>query len=509
MSKTAKINFEKIDLPTSGTVLFPVTESGKLTDTAAALDKANKNFISKAMKVADFKGSKSSLLEIIAPSGLDYDRVILLGLDKEEDLSTLDWRNIGGTVAGHLIGKKIDSATLICDTKEAENDDQNKLAHFAHGATLRQYKFEKYKSSKNSDKDKEDESFNLKKITIQIPDPSETKKYFTNNLAPLQHGVFAARDLVNEPANILGPDEYAKRIASLSSLGLEIEILTDKELKHHNMNAILGVGEGSRQGSYLAIMKWNGAPKSKEKPIAIVGKGVTFDTGGISIKGAAGMEEMKGDMGGSATVVGLMQTLAKRKAKINAVGVVGLVENMPDGQATRPGDVLTSMSGQTIEVINTDAEGRLVLADALWYTQEKFSPRYMVNLATLTGAIMVALGKEYAGLFSNNDELASMLETSGKSTAENVWRMPLQELGSNYDKLVNSPIADMKNTGGRWGGAITAAQFLQRYVNGTPWAHIDIAGVAMASNKTAINQSWGSGFGVDLLNNWIAENFEN
>jgi leucyl aminopeptidase len=255
-------------------------------------------------------------------------------------------------------------------------------------------------------------------------------------------------------------------------------------------------------------MEWKGAAKSSDQPVAIIGKGVTFDTGGISIKGASGMEDMKGDMGGSATVVGLMQTLAKRKAKINAIGVVGLVENMPGGQATRPGDILTSKSGQTIEVINTDAEGRLVLADALWYTQEKYNPKYMVNLATLTGAIMVALGKEYAGLFSNNDELADMLVSSGIVTGEQVWRMPLGDIGSSYDKLINSNFADMKNTGGRWGGAITAAQFLQRFVNETPWAHIDIAGVAMASKKTAINQSWGSGFGVDLLNNWIAENFE-
>ncbi len=510
MNKTAKINFEKISLPNSGTVVLFTTKSNKLSDLAKELDTKNNKFITKAIKAANFKSAKSSILEILSPTITDpksanYDRIILVGLGDNKDLTKIDWRHLGGTVCGHLLAKNIESATLITET---ENDAEF-IANLGLGITLRQYKFDKYKTSKaknNSDDETEKES-ELQKVSIQSIDASAAKKQFTNNLTPIQQGVFAARDLVNEPANILGPNEYAKRIKALSSLGLEIKILSDKELKSEKMHALLGVGEGSRQGSYLAIMQWKGGAKS-EQPLAIVGKGVTFDTGGISIKGAGGMEDMKGDMGGSATVVGLMQTLAKRKAKINAVGVVGLVENMPDGQATRPGDILTSKSGQTIEVINTDAEGRLVLADALWYTQEKFNPKYMINLATLTGAIMVALGKEYAGLFSNNDELADMLVASGKDTGEQVWRMPLGEPGSSYDKLINSTFADMKNTGGRWGGAITAAQFLQRYVNETPWAHIDIAGVAMASNKSAINQSWGSGYGVDLLNNWISENFE-
>ncbi len=506
MNKTAKINFEKISLPNSGTIVLFTTKSNKLSDLAKELDTNNNKFITKAIKAADFKSAKSSILEIISPTITDpksanYDRVILVGLGENKDLTKVDWRHLGGTICGHLLSKNIESATLITETEE----DAELIANLGFGLTLRQYKFDKYKTSKAKD-DAEKES-ELQKVSIQSSDASAAKKHFTSNLSPIQHGVFAARDLVNEPANILGPNEYAKRIKALSSLGLEIKILSDKELKAEKMHALLGVGEGSRQGSYLAIMQWKGGPKS-EKPVAIVGKGVTFDTGGISIKGAGGMEDMKGDMGGSATVVGLMQTLAKRKAKVNAIGVVGLVENMPDGQATRPGDILTSKSGQTIEVINTDAEGRLVLADALWYTQEKFNPKYMINLATLTGAIMVALGKEYAGLFSNDDELADMLVASGKDTGEQVWRMPLGEIGSSYDKLINSTFADMKNTGGRWGGAITAAQFLQRYVNETPWAHIDIAGVAMASNKSPISQSWGSGYGVDLLNNWISENFE-
>lgn len=508
MNKTAKINFEKINMPKTGTLVLFTSKTNKLSNLAKELDANNNKFISQAIKAAEFKHTKSSILEILSPiitepKTTKIDRLILVGLGDEKDLTMLDWRHVGGTLSGHLTNKNIESATLIV---EEETDPEN-TANLAHGMILRQYKFDKYKSSSSQNKD-EDQETSLQKVSIQSEGSTLAKKHYTNTLSALQLGVLAARDLVNEPANILGPDEYAKRIKALSSLGLKIKILSDKELKAEKMHSLLGVGEGSRQGSYLAIMEWKGAAKASEQPIAIIGKGVTFDTGGISIKGAAGMEDMKGDMGGSATVVGLMQTLAKRKAKINAIGVVGLVENMPGGQATRPGDILTSKSGQTIEVINTDAEGRLVLADALWYTQEKYNPKYMVNLATLTGAIMVALGKEYAGLFSNNDELADMLVSSGTDTGEQVWRMPLGNIGSSYDKLINSNFADMKNTGGRWGGAITAAQFLQRFVNETPWAHIDIAGVAMASKKTAINQSWGSGFGVDLLNNWIAENFE-
>lgn len=509
MSITAKLNFEKISHPKSGTIVLFATKSNKLSEFTKELDSKNNKFITNAIKASNFKSSKSSILEIISPvitepKSSKYDRVILVGLGDIKELSTIDWRHIGGTLCGHLLSKKTTDATLIVD----HNLEPNLIANLAHGIALRQYKFDKYKTSSSKETDGDEKEAKLQKVSIQCEEFAAAKKIHTSELSPLQHGVFSARDLVNEPANILGPDEYAKRIKALSSLGLEIKILGEKELKAQNMHSLLGVGVGSRQGSYLAIMQWKGLPKSKEQPLAIVGKGVTFDTGGISIKGAGGMEDMKGDMGGSATVVGLMQTLAKRKAKMNVVGVVGLVENMPDGQATRPGDILTSKSGQTIEVINTDAEGRLVLADALWYTQEKFNPKFMINLATLTGAIMVALGKEYAGLFSNNDELADMLLSSGKSTGEQLWRMPLGDIGSSYDKLINSNFADMKNTGGRWGGAITAAQFLQRYVNETPWAHLDIAGVAMASNKTPISQSWSSGFGVDLLNDWIKENFE-
>jgi leucyl aminopeptidase len=270
------------------------------------------------------------------------------------------------------------------------------------------------------------------------------------------------------------------------------------------MGALLGVGQGSARPSRTVIMRWNGGKKSSV-PVAFIGKGVCFDTGGISIKGAASMEDMKGDMGGAACVVGLMHALAARKARVNAVGAIGLVENMPDGNAQRPGDIVTTMSGQTIEIINTDAEGRLVLADVLWYVAKKCKPKFMVDLATLTGAIIVALGTEHAGMFSNNDELAERLSKAGIETGETVWRMPL---GAAYDKLIDSQFADMKNTGGRYGGSITAAQLLARFVDKTPWVHLDIAGTALGSPQNDINKSWSSGWGVRLLNQLVADHYE-
>ena len=313
-----------------------------------------------------------------------------------------------------------------------------------------------------------------------------------------------ARDLVNEPANTLGPLEFAAEAKSLEKLGVKVEILGEKEMKKLGMGSLLGVAQGSSRPPRLAVMQWNGG-KAKDKPVAFIGKGVVFDTGGNSIKTAAGMEDMKGDMGGAAAVTGLMRVLAARKAKANVVGVIGVVENMVDGNAQRPGDIVTSMSGQTIEVMNTDAEGRLVLADALWYTSKRFEPKFMVNLATLTGAIIVALGQHYAGLFSNNDELSERLLAAGKSTQERLWRMPM---GDEFDKLIDSKNADMKNVGGRYGGSIAAAQFLQRFVNDTPWAHLDIAGTAMAAPATEINLSWASGFGVRLLDRLVRDHYE-
>ena len=315
-----------------------------------------------------------------------------------------------------------------------------------------------------------------------------------------------ARDLVNEPANTLGPVEFAAEADKLKKLGVTVDILEEKELKKLGMGALLAVSQGSSRPARVAVMQWNGAKTKKgSAPICFVGKGVVFDTGGISIKPAQGMEDMKGDMGGAACVTGLMHALAARKAKVNAVGLIGLVENMPSGSATRPGDIVTSLSGQTIEVLNTDAEGRLVLADVIAYAIDRFKPGFVLDLATLTGAIMVALGKEYAGLYTNDDQLAAQLSDAATATGEKVWRMPLDKA---YDKMIDSKNADMKNIGGRWAGACTAAAFIQRFVGNTPWVHIDLAGTAMASENTDINRSWGSGWGVRLLDRLVADNYE-
>ncbi|HKJ60926.1 MAG TPA: leucyl aminopeptidase, partial [Hyphomicrobiales bacterium] len=379
----------------------------------------------------------------------------------------------------------------------------------ALGAMLRAYEFKKYKKKKKKKGDEEDDDSDantLSALKILCKAPDDAKAGFTASSA-IGEGVALARDLVNEPANILTPKEFSERVVALSDAGLEIEILDKDKLAEIGMRALLAVGQGSAEPSYVAIMRWNGAADKDAKPLVLVGKGVCFDTGGISIKPAIGMEEMKGDMGGAAAVTGAMLTLARREAKLNAVGILGLTENMPSGTAVRPGDIVESLSGQTIEVINTDAEGRLVLADVMWYAQEHFKPKAMITLATLTGAIIVALGKEHAGMFANDDDLAGQLSKAGNDTGDKVWRLPL---GPKYDKLLSSKFADMKNIGGRTAGSITAAQFLQRFVkNGTVWAHLDIAGTAMGSPSTEINRSWGSGYGVMLLDRLAHEFYEN
>jgi leucyl aminopeptidase len=340
-------------------------------------------------------------------------------------------------------------------------------------------------------------------MTLAVADVAAARKAWGAKQAVLE-GVVLARDLVNEPPNVLYPVEFARRAAQLRKLGVGVEILDVKAMRKLGMGALLGVGQGSTQESRIAIMRWNGGKKGAP-PLAFIGKGVCFDTGGISIKPAANMEDMKGDMAGAACVVGLMHALAGRKAKVNAIGAIGLVENMPDGNAQRPGDIVTSMSGQTIEIINTDAEGRLVLADVVHYVNTRFKPKFMIDLATLTGAIIVALGQDLAGMFANDDKLAEQLTKAGLETGERVWRMPL---GPEYDKLIDSKFADMKNTGGRSGGSITAAQFIGRFVGKTPWAHLDIAGTGFASGSSDTNRSWGSGWGVRLLDRLVAEEYE-
>ncbi len=422
-------------------------------------------------------------------------KIIIIKLKK--NFSSLEIEKLGAEFFNYLkLNSFLNLLMYEFNISDYNNVNKNFLELFLHGLKLRSYEFTKYKTNKND-----------KKINISIL--SKNKKFTlskNSNLNSLVKGIELTKDLVSEPGNILHPDEYVKRILQLKKIGLKITIFDKKKLKKMGMNALLGVGQGSIRGSYLVTLEWKGSSK-KNKPLAFVGKGVCFDTGGISLKPAKFMEDMTYDMAGSAVVIGLMKNLALRKAKINAVGVVGLVENMPDGNAQRPGDIVKSYSGKTIEILNTDAEGRLVLADALTYTESKFRPKFIIDLATLTGAIIVSLGSEYAGLFSNDDKLSKQIYDSGNEVGEKVWRMPLHE---NYNKLINSKKADMQNinyVGGA--GSTTAAQFLQRFIlKKTPWAHLDIAGMAFSKYGGALNSGGATGFGVRLLNKLIEKNYE-
>jgi leucyl aminopeptidase len=492
--------------PSDGVVVVFAEEGAKLTPSARDLDKKSKGLLDRAVEITGFKGNKEQTVDLLAPQGLKFARIVLAGLGKPSAYGPEDWLNLGGVVRGLLSGKEAPNAHIFLETVGGDVALAD-AANFALGALLRGYKFKKYKTKvrkKNGSSDEANDK-TLKKIVIHSSDPKGATQAFAASRA-IAEGVTLARDLVNEPANMLGPAEFAARTKDLTNAGVQVEVFGPKALEKLGMNALLAVGQGSDRPSQVVVMQWKGAGARGGDPVVFVGKGVTFDTGGISLKPAAGMEEMKGDMAGAATVVGLMQALAERKAKVNAVGVIGLVENMPSGRAQRPGDVVTSMSGQTIEVLNTDAEGRMVLADCLWYAQDRFTPKALINLATLTGAVMVALGKEHAGLFSNNEELAGHLLDAGKVTGERLWRLPL---GPKYDKMIDSKVADMKNTGGKWGGSISAAQFLQRFVkDGTAWAHLDIAGTGLASPESEINRSWGSGFGVRLLDRLVSDHYE-
>ena len=497
MSDAVKVGFVPFSTARRGILVVFCDDGLKLgAATRKALGRAA-NLVGRVAATGQFKGKSGSTLDILAPEGLKASRLIVVGAGKVAAMKEDDFLKLGGAAAGKLRSSK-DGITIIADLPDgAMKPDQ--AAAVASGVRLRAYKVERHKTKK---KDGEDRALRAD-ISFAVGDVDAARKAFARQ-ARIVDGVIMARELVNEPPNVLYPEEFARRASKLRKLGVDVEVLDVNAMKKLGMGAILGVAQGSARPGRTVIMRWNGG-KRGDQPVAFVGKGVCFDTGGISIKPAGSMEDMKGDMGGAACVVGLMHALAARKAKVNAVGAIGLVENMPDGNAQRPGDIVTSMSGQTIEIINTDAEGRLVLADVLWYVAKKFNPKFMVDLATLTGAILVALGTEYAGLFSNNDELAERLSKVGLATGERVWRMPL---GPEYDKQIDSQFADMKNTGNRHGGSITAAQFLQRFVDDTPWAHLDIAGTAMGAPKSDINQSWSSGYGVRLLERLVADYYE-
>jgi leucyl aminopeptidase len=490
------INFAADKLPEKGTVIITAGDGGKLGALGKALDKTTGGAITKAIKIKKFKGKPASMFALLAPAKTSLDRIVVLGVGDAKKLSALDAEKMGGTALGAV--EKADGAVtfLLEPMGNKAVSDADIAARAATGALLRNYKFETYKTKNKT-------TGGPSKFTVATKAVTAAKKAYAE-LKAVAEGTMLARDLVNEPSNILTPPEFAKRAKALTKLGVKVEVLSEAQMKKLGMGSLLGVGQGSVQPSQMVVMQWNGAAKSK-KPVAFIGKGVCFDTGGISIKPAGGMEDMKGDMGGAAAVTGLMHALASRKAKVNAIGVLGLVENMPDGNAQRPGDIVTSMSGQTIEVLNTDAEGRLVLADALWYTQKRFKPQFMIDLATLTGAIMIALGQDYAGMFASDDKLAEQLDSVGKAEGELVWRMPMND---NFDKMINTPNADMKNIGGRYAGSSTAAQFLKRFTNDVPWVHLDIAGTAMGSPKSSTSRTWASGYGVRLLDRLVKAHYE-
>jgi leucyl aminopeptidase len=493
-----KISFAEPRLPKSGTVVVAVMEDRKLSPTAQALDKASGGALTRAMAASRFTGKSDDTLAVLAPAGLELARILLVGIGKEGSQERSQRQNRGGTIAAQLNAAGDKTAVVAVDG--LAGDAAEVAADIAFGARLRGYRFDKYRT-----KEKPEQKPSLEELVIQVADPAAAKRAFTP-LDKLADGVFLTRDLVSEPANVIYPETLAEAARGLEKLGVDVEVFDEKQMRKMGMNALLGVGQGSVRPPRLVVMQWNGATKAKAQPLAFIGKGVTFDTGGISIKPAAGMEDMKWDMGGSGVVIGLMKALAGRKARVNAVGIVGLVENMPSGSAQRPGDIVKSLSGQTIEVLNTDAEGRLVLADALWYCQDRFKPRLMVDLATLTGAIIVALGNEHAGLFSNDDELAGRLVAAGKAVGEKLWRMPLAE---GYDKLMDSDAADIKNiSGSRDAGSVTAAQFLQRFVNGVPWAHLDIAGTTWSKKDAPTVPKGATAFGVRLLDRFVADHYE-
>jgi leucyl aminopeptidase len=488
------IGFAKPTLPKSGALVLLIGEGEVASGLWQQVDEATGGAIVRAFKAAEFKGAKGRTCSILAP-GAGLSRVIAVGLGKPAELNARVLNEAGGHAAAAL--QREPNAVVATGLLQAVQ-----AAEVALGAVLRAYRFDKYRT-----KEKPEDKPRLAKLTLLVNEIAAAKSAW-DALEGVAKGVALSRDLVSEPPNVLNPAEMADRCKKLSELGVKVEILGPREMGRLGFGALLGVAQGSVNEPRMVVMQWNGTGngrKAKGKPVAFIGKGVTFDTGGISIKPAGGMEDMKWDMAGAGTVVGLMAALAGRKAKVDAVGLVGLVENMPSGSAQRPGDVVKSYSGQTIEVINTDAEGRLVLADVLWYCHQKFEPRFMIDLATLTGAMIVALGHEFAGMFSNDDALAQNLSTVGQAVGEKVWRFPLDDA---YDQLIKSEIADMKNIGGRPAGSISAAQFIQRFVNKTPWVHLDIAGVAWSTKDAPCVPKGATAFGVRLLDRLVAQHYE-
>ncbi|MBB4265993.1 leucyl aminopeptidase [Roseospira visakhapatnamensis] len=496
-----KISFGKPALPESGALVVGVLEGKVPGQTATELDEVTGGQVRRAMEHARFKGEKGETLVVPAPHGVTLTRIVLVGLGAAGKIDAAVMEAVGGAATACLAGLGDEAAALVVERPEGMDlKAPIAAAHAAVGARLRAYRFDKYRT-----KEKPEEKPALKNLTVLCDDPAGAGAAFAA-LDVVAAGVCLTRDLVSEPANILYPESFVEAVRDLEDLGVSVEVLDEAKMRKLGMGALLGVAQGSARPPRLLVLEYRGADDRKAAPLALVGKGVTFDTGGISIKPAAGMEDMKWDMGGAGVVAGTLKALAGRKAKANVIGLCGLVENMPSGTAQRPGDVVTSADGQTIEVINTDAEGRLVLADVLWYAQDRFKPSHIIDLATLTGAIIISLGSEHAGLFANDDALADALTGAGRAVGEKVWRLPL---GDAYDKMIRSDIADMKNVGNREAGSITAAQFLQRFITDkTPWAHLDIAGVTWSKKDAATVPKGGTGFGVRLLDRLVADMIE-
>ncbi len=501
MSQQLILNTADISVAPYGVTILFCSAELNLGETAAAIWSATGQQLDKTAATTRFSGKPGQWLEILAPKGLAADRLWLVGQPKSDEtgiVTPLNRREQGGALMARIMTSHADRVLIVCDgaghTPEA-------VAEIAAGLMLRHYRFDRYKTqSKPEEENGEPE---ILTVTLAVTDAKKTEKAMRETLA-VAEGVILARDLVNTPSNALGPLEAAATAEELAELGVKVEVLTDRQMLSLGMGALLAVAQGSTRPARLVVLSWNGGRKGRA-PLALIGKGVVFDTGGISIKPALNMEDMKGDMGGAAAVLGTIKALALRKARANVVGICGFVENMPDGSSYRPGDIVTSMSGQTIEIVNTDAEGRLVLADALFYAQDRFKPEAMIDLATLTGAIIIALGQDHAGLFSNNDALATRLCEAGLASGDKLWRLPM---GPAYDKLIDSRFADIKNSSGRVGSSIAAAQFLKRFVNEVPWAHLDIAGVGFGGSPGDLNASWGTGFGVALLDRLIRDHYE-
>jgi leucyl aminopeptidase len=498
-----KIVFSERKLPARGALIVTALAGKTLGRAAAGLDRGAGGAIGRAMAASRFSGKCGEILVIPSLAGSAAAPVVLVGLGKAAEFDLLAAEKAGAEALAAADRGGASEATFVVDRPAGTRADVGTMAaRIAFGARLRRYRFDKYRT-----RQKPEEKSSLERFTVVSDDPSAAKRAYVP-LAATAAAVYAARDLVSEPSNVIYPKAFAAEARKLARLGVKVEVLGRNAMRDLGMGALLGVGQGSDHEPQLVVMRWAGDPRGKSRgPVALIGKGVTFDTGGISIKPAQGMEDMKWDMAGAAAVYGAVHALAARKAKVNVVGMVGLVENMPSSTAQKPGDIVRSYSGQTIEVINTDAEGRLVLADVMSYCQARFKPAVMVDLATLTGAIIVSLGDAYAGMFATDDTLADRLAEAGKAVGERLWRMPLDE---SYDELLKSEAADMRNvTRGREAGSATAAQFLKRFVDaGVPWAHLDIAGVAWSKKDRASVPAGATAWGVRLLEQFIAKHYE-